>query len=405
FYYRRSQTIFQELNDKQGLATAYNKIGEIYEQSGKFQDALNMQWKCLSLTKTLNSSFLMTFAYASMSVLHLKMHHKDSAILYAEEGMKIAYTHQSAERLAHLQTVSAACYNANQEYEMAYEYASEAKKTAKKLGAVEYYVGACEQYYLASKALGNYQEALIEYENFVHLKDSIQGAKNQRIVLAKEFAYEESRIKVAQHKKEIQHQLETAQQRQVMYSLGGMVVALIIILLLVYKNSRDKQKLNNLLHQKREIIEHKNQELEDANATKDKLFSIIGHDLRSPLASLKSLLGLATDGTVTTAELQMLLPSLQKNVESIYDTLENLLQWSYSQMQGIRSNPSVFDITQLIESNLQLFTEAAKNKQIALQTNVKEVIKVRADEQQILLVLRNLIINAIIFTKQGGEFN
>jgi len=403
FYYRRSQMIFQDINDKQGLATVYNKIGEIYEQSGKLQDALVMQWKGLALVKSINSPFLMTFAYASMSWLHLKMNQKDSAIWYAEEGMKIAYTHQSAERLAHLQTVSAACYNANQEYEMAYEYALEAKKTAKQLGAVEYYVGACEQYYLASKALGNYQEALIEYEKFVHLKDSIQGAKNQRMVLAKEFAYEEGRIKIEQQKKELQYQLADEQQRQVMYSLAGTIIALVVILLLVYKNNRVKQKLNNLLNQKRQIIEHKNQELETANSTKDKLFSIIGHDLRSPLASLKSLLGLATDGTVTIEELLSLLPSLQKNVESIYDTLENLLQWSYSQMNGIQSNPTVFNITHLIENNLALFTEAAKNKRISLQTNVNEAIWVKADEQQILLVLRNLINNAIKFTNQGGE--
>jgi signal transduction histidine kinase len=188
-----------------------------------------------------------------------------------------------------------------------------------------------------------------------------------------------------------------------MYSLAGTIIALVAILLLVYKNNRVKQKLNNLLNQKREIIEHKNQELEEANNTKDKLFSIIGHDLRSPLASLKSLLGLVTDGTVSIDELLTLLPSLYKNVESIYDTLENLLQWSYSQMNGIQTNPSVFNIAQLIEKNMTLFTEAAKNKRINLQTNVNEAIWVKADEQQILLVLRNLINNAIKFTNQGGE--
>jgi signal transduction histidine kinase len=186
---------------------------------------------------------------------------------------------------------------------------------------------------------------------------------------------------------------------------------------LLKKEIGEKEKANELLEREKiieiqKVTEQKNeelsqkvkertQELQSLNTTKDKLFSIIGHDLRSPLNALKSLLHLLHEKMLSQEELQIISKKLQYNVDSLHDTLENLLQWSLSQMQGIQTKVEEIDLQQTINEKLALYQETALNKQIAIQNLVQKPTWVRADKHQLALVLRNLINNAIKFSFFG----
>jgi signal transduction histidine kinase len=144
-------------------------------------------------------------------------------------------------------------------------------------------------------------------------------------------------------------------------------------------------------------------ELKALNDTKDRLFSIIGHDLRSPLASLKGVLLLLNNQQLNREEFNELLQQLNQNVENAHSTLENLLQWSMSQMKEMKPTLKSFEVNDIIEQTVELFRDVAKQKQIDLQTNISEHLKVFADENHIRAVIRNLINNALKFTPTNGR--
>lgn len=143
-------------------------------------------------------------------------------------------------------------------------------------------------------------------------------------------------------------------------------------------------------------------ELSEANKTKDKLFSIISHDLRSPLANLQGILKLMHSGDVSEAEFRTLLAELSNQAVLTNELLENLLSWSRSNMKGAVLKPEVFSISEMAESIIQLQRSNAHAKRITISNNLKAEHLVNADREMIALILRNLISNAIKFSKEDG---
>lgn len=171
-----------------------------------------------------------------------------------------------------------------------------------------------------------------------------------------------------------------------------------------------KQRANRLLKEKnaeisrqRDAISRQADELRELNALKDKLFSIIAHDLRSPLFSLITMLNIAKEGHFTPESFKEILDELSVNVNHTTALLENLLTWAKTQMHGVKVNPQNFDLNQLVNSRIQLLNEAAESKEIKLKNNISQGAYVFADTDMADIVIRNLISNAIKFCNAGDK--
>lgn len=172
------------------------------------------------------------------------------------------------------------------------------------------------------------------------------------------------------------------------------------------ENEKLVKEQNIILEQKvvekTQALQEKAEQLSIANNTKDKLFSIIGHDLRGPVASLIGLLDLIAEDYLTEEEFKALAPKFQRSVKNMHNTLENLLQWSKSQMENIEANPQMLAIQDLVKEDFGLYEITAQNKNIQFLTQINNTRQPYADENHIRLVLRNLIGNALKFTPKGG---
>lgn len=171
-----------------------------------------------------------------------------------------------------------------------------------------------------------------------------------------------------------------------------------------------KRRANRLLKEKndeisrqRDAISRQADELRELNALKDKLFSIIAHDLRSPLFSLITMLNIAKEGHFTPENFKEILDELSVNVNHTTALLENLLTWAKTQMHGVKVNPQNFDLSQLVNSRIQLLNEAAENKEIKLKNSIPDGTFVFADTDMTDIVIRNLISNAIKFCNAGDR--
>lgn len=154
-----------------------------------------------------------------------------------------------------------------------------------------------------------------------------------------------------------------------------------------------------------EKIRKINIELAEINATKDKFFSIISHDLRSPLSGLMQILFIIAEdyNSLPNDEKQQMITDVANTSKRTYDLMENLLEWSSIQTGNIPFNPKKLTILTLLNSLEALYEHNLKSKEITLKVNVEPEISVFADKKMTETILRNLISNAIKFTHPGGS--
>lgn len=171
------------------------------------------------------------------------------------------------------------------------------------------------------------------------------------------------------------------------------------------------QHLQKQLRLKNELVEEQNLNLQQlnaalnrSNANKDKFFSIIAHDLRSPFAGLIGLTELILDDIdgVGKDEIRHYVLQLKESAEKLFELLENLLTWSRLQRQAMEYFPQRMDLRTFVMRNFALFASVSEQKQITIRHTIDEPLWAYADVDMVNTVMRNLISNALKFTKPGG---
>jgi len=152
-------------------------------------------------------------------------------------------------------------------------------------------------------------------------------------------------------------------------------------------------------------IKCKNEQLYSANAEKDKLFSIIAHDLRSPFSSLLGFTQLLDEElpVLTQNEVQKMVRGMRKSTIDLYNLLENLLEWSMMQRDLISFNPELLPLRQEIMDTIGVLKESANKKKIEISDDIPADLEVIADKAMLDSILRNLISNSIKFTNENGQ--
>jgi signal transduction histidine kinase len=162
--------------------------------------------------------------------------------------------------------------------------------------------------------------------------------------------------------------------------------------------------INEEVNKKNVEIENQAQVLKASNTTKDKLFSIISHDLRGPVHQLHEIFKLMDSGYISGEEFQkVLVPKLRERVSYVTALTDNLLHWAKDQLEGIQVKPTLFNLTEVIQENINLLTAEALKKKVNLVSTAALKCDVCADKNMIRLVLRNLVSNAIKFTPSDGN--
>jgi len=152
-------------------------------------------------------------------------------------------------------------------------------------------------------------------------------------------------------------------------------------------------------------IKLKNEELQKLNATKDKFFSIIAHDLRSPFSSFLGLTKIMAEElpSLTMAEVQDIAVSMKNSASNLFSLLENLLDWARIQQGSIPFRPEVVQVHSITSQIISTMLESAKNKGIDLVYHIPDNLEVFADSNMLQTIIRNLISNAVKFTSKGGK--
>ncbi|RZK09967.1 MAG: HAMP domain-containing histidine kinase, partial [Flavobacterium sp.] len=278
--------------------------------------------------------------------------------------------------------------------------------------------------YMKIEEAQNNFEGAYKYQNaFIELTDSIQAEEKLKHLVLTEFNRVSSENEGLVKDNKIIATKNTSYVKTI-FITSVILLFVVILLALYYKRNLEKKATNLLLEKQRdeiseinkelemlneelvtqmEITAVQNTELEQLNMVKNKFFSIVSHDLRSPLSNLKMLFGLYREGQLNENELSELLARLEDTIYTTSVFLDNLLEWSKSQLDGIIVNPSLFEIGKLVEENIQLVETAVRLKGLKMQYDIEENIIAFADQNMINVVVRNLISNAVKFCSTGDS--
>ena len=181
----------------------------------------------------------------------------------------------------------------------------------------------------------------------------------------------------------------------------------IFIVCSYYRNKKTNRLLksqNARIESHRAILDKKNEALLDSNKTKNRLFQIISHDLRSPLASVYNISQLIKI-FVQQKKYHLLEEGsndMEECINNVLSLTDNLLSWSLNQAGKLPYKPIILSLKPLLENNIQTYTSVAKQKNIHLQLILDNTFFVFADRQMLETVIRNLINNSLKFTPSGG---
>jgi signal transduction histidine kinase len=253
-----------------------------------------------------------------------------------------------------------------------------------------------------------YKEALYYQSHYIRLVDSLESIQRTEQIKLGEFylsALRESyQNELLRKEKILQNRIVSYQQTSLVIGAVAMTVLLLMLYYLKRINIKRKEINKILIAQKEEISLQKNELLKLSN-TKDKFFSIIAHDLRSPLNSLKSFTSLVGQHASLISKEEMIeaAKQLDDTLENTLKLTDNLLTWARQQMQMDEQVPISIPLKEIIEEIIGVYQDSAAGKKIELTHDTAENLVVHADRNQLLFILRNLINNAIKFTPESGR--
>lgn len=199
-----------------------------------------------------------------------------------------------------------------------------------------------------------------------------------------------------------QNELAINQQRKyVKWALAALFTSLVIVFLILNANKREKL-LNKKLANQAKILNKNQEALTQINSNQDRLFSIVGHDLRGPIISLNEILTLYLEDPEGKDYFEKFAPQLKEDLEQVQFTMDNLLHWGKTQMQGNTINVRSISVRNELDIILQLYRNEINKKAITINNQVAVNHSVFADLQQFNVIFRNLINNAIKFTPNEG---
>ncbi len=424
-YQLKALAILKKENDKRKLAALYGSLTWVYSVTNKNLDtAIMLAREGTQIGKMLNDHQLVSYNLNSLGLINYRKQNFDSALYYLflsnQEG---AMVNDEAVQTVNNLTV-ATIYLAQQKVDQSIQLFKEVLQKSAQINLREIEKDAFEGLSNSYKAKQDFKLALTYHLKFVALRDSLLNWEITQKSLALKATFDEERREAKIIELQYEKQKAHSERNLIFFISAATIAMLLTIIALAVRTSNQKKKANKQLQEKNEEIQTQNEELASSreeltqqtelvneqnkslmklNETKDKLFSIVSHDLRGPISSLRSLLSLVTKGAVTAEEFQTLAPKLNQNVTSVHETLENLLQWSSSQMSGLKFSPALVNAKPLVQTQTNLFYEAAKVKHIEIADETKSEDHFFGDKNHISLILRNLISNAIKFTPDGGS--
>lgn len=400
-YFKTAINCFTDTDQQNLLAQAFYKLGMVYDDLGNTEDALLYYTSALNIFESTNDCYGAADVYNGIASVYYRKGDQDSTEILALKAMR------NYEDCGNLETVSfmymnlASLKNMQKSHKQALEYLfagleiadslkllSQLRQGYKNLSETYSYLGDFKKAYDAQLKYNIYKDSIFNKENaetFLELNTKYETEKKERQIFEKQAEIDLQAAKI-----------EKSNQQKNLLILIAFLAAIVVVVVIFRFNEKRKYA---------KILDIKNQELEKLNSAKDKLFSIISHDLSSPVASYSRLTEALMNSVdkLTQVELKEYLQELNSSSKNIQSLLANLLQWSLQQSGHFTPNPQLLKLNEVCNSVIKTLSAVADEKEIRISFDCESEINIFADKKMIETALRNIISNAIKFSPKNSE--
>jgi signal transduction histidine kinase len=393
-----------KLNQPHVEAEVLLNIANLYKSGGQYKEAIEEHKRSLAISRSINDKKMEALSLNEIGSIYWLMKNNEKALANYVIALDIRKSLKDKKAIAQSYNNIGILYYNQKNLERAIANLNLALQAVNDAEAPQEVSRTCEYLSQCYKERGDFKRSLELKEHQLGIVDLIERERDEQRLLGQEIDQREKQIVnlEADRKQRDQKLLEQKRLQNFLFIVIALGVVIVLLTLYLYIVKRRSNKILEVAHAK---VQEQNVELQNLNATKDKFFSIISHDLKGPLNSLTSFSGLLINhaDSLSKEEIQMLAKDLDKSLKNLFALLENLLEWSRAQTGNIEFKPSVFDLTEVLEENKALLTAQAHNKKISLVNTSLGAVQVQADRNSVNTVVRNLISNAIKFTPPEGK--
>ncbi|SFZ90984.1 Signal transduction histidine kinase [Flaviramulus basaltis] len=417
-FYTKALETQEQLHDTKGINESNSKLAELYSEKKEYRKAIEFYEKVLGSSESKNDS-IRGYVLSKLGGEYLKFNDYEKASKYLVQGYNINIRNKNkANLLIALNNLGDLNLRQNR-LVLAEKQLLEAGDIAK---SIDNKIELLKHYKLL-KTLDSTRErfdkAFVWQREYYELNNSLKRSQmssvNSTTIDSKQLELNPNFDKpIANNTTEqtkIYSTLETDEKynkfKLIFYALLAALAIVSTFLILIYLKRNNNIKYTQELEEKNIKIELQNEafleqtkHLENVNNVKDKLFSIVSHDLKDSLSSINGFIDLLKDGSLSREEFDNLIPELSENANNASLLLFNLLNWSKSQMQSLEPKPSLFDVQEVFEDKVKLVEQRMENKGINLVDHSLRDFAY-ADRSMFEIVIQNLLANALKFSKNG----
>lgn len=452
--YQEAYSVSENVNDKLLLAEVCNHLGGIYLLNNQYQKSLDLHRKALLLRDSMDNPEGKAKSYNNIGKAYLELNKPDSALLFFKQSLSLCeqtgYKKGLVKALTNLGKVLQKLNELNESEHYLLQAFAISNRAGYKLGIAEtsqslgdFYKnkGSIEKaisfYKLSLTCLqhldfdellrinyqglyecyntnDDYKNALHFHELLLETEKKLLNVENQRQLAMLQIAYnferKEKDNQVLRKDNELK-EMTIKRKSTLLWLIVALLLSSILFCLYIYNRFYSKKKanqgledLNRKIINQNHTLETLNKELNNANDEKDKIFSIIAHELRNPLYWFQNLAEVLSKKyhTMSPDKIQKTLSALDESSKNAFHLMDNLLHWSRSKLNRITPKKSNFLIHSAIMETIGMYETILKHKDINLKLDITEKAIIHADEDLFNCIIRNLLTNAIKYTPANG---
>ncbi len=424
YYYEKTIEIEAKYQVPKDMAMTYSNMGVLSIENKKFVEAANYYQKIEELLPKIENTYVTAYLYLSLAGYYTAIDELEQAQQYVVQAEQICVQEKYKHVLARVYRQYGEVYLKGKQYEKSIQYFDKGITLSDAIGISEEYPRIYKMKAEAYAYLGKYPKAYQSLQKAIIAIDSLKSEKASNFL--NEFEAQKAKEEVQQQKLELalkeQQAENTAIKLRNKFTSALTVIFILIFVIGIVAFYYFKSKKNNiilksqhaiikdqklLLEENIQKLEVSEENLQKLNATKDKFFSIIAHDLKSPFNSIIGFsdeLAQSYDKYSDEERLEMI--NLVRNAsKSTYSLLENLLTWAQSQSGFIQIKKEALSIKELVDESIFPYLGAAEMKKIKVLNAFDDALMVWADKDTMKIVVSNLFNNAIKFCNNGGAIH
>lgn len=396
-YYRKALLINK---DELLNATMYSNIAINYSEKAVYDSAIYFFRKSSTIYENFGDKYGVENNYISYANAFALSGHYDSAHFYIDQAIQYFKETDNEWILGYCYDIKGSTFRLEKNFSNAKPYLTNAINILDKYqdnwALKETYLNM----YKLENDMGNSKAALDYYIKYNTLNDSISNAeiKTEVYHLDKTYETEKKEAQILLLNKENEIKAAKIKRNTILLVSFSLLALLFLSLAIVLKRNNNFKTETNLL------LQEKNEQLRTLNATKDKLFSIVAHDLKNPLSAFRNITGSLKNqyANLSKDDIEEFIGDLYDSSSKLMDLLQNLLKWAISQTNNITVEIEEQTIFPIIHRVIDSVQYNAEEKMITIANNVDENLIVNVDENIIETILRNFVSNAIKFTPKNG---